>query len=74
LRSREEVLRMLRKVEELLRCPRCRKIDPRFYYDGDLVCGSCGYVLGRGWELHGVWKALRWVLGLENDEDFEEYL
>ena len=74
MRCEEEVLRMLRRVEELLRCPRCGRVDPQFDYDGDLRCGNCRYILGQGWELHGVWKALRWVLGLENDKDFEDYL
>jgi len=74
LKSKDEIEKMLKKVEEALKCPRCGEMDPEYDYEGELKCGSCGELLYCRWDFYGVWVALEWVMGLVRDGDFEDYL
>jgi len=73
MKGEAEIRRVLKLVEESLRCPYCKKVEPGFFYDGDVECKNCHSLIVAGsWFELGVWKALKWVLGELSDEELEK--
>jgi len=67
MRTKEEILKRIKELEEKLTCPKCGSRETRlaniYEFDFTLECEKCGMVLEGDdydkWEL----EILKWVLG-----------
>jgi DNA-directed RNA polymerase subunit RPC12/RpoP len=70
MKTEEEIIKALKKVEQEVKCKRCGAICD-IDYDGDLSCPKCSGLCGGTWMELGVYNTLRWVLGLDNSLEKE---
>jgi hypothetical protein len=67
LRGEEEVRRKLEELRRKVTCPRCGA-EGRPWWEGELECpNDCLSYIEGDWVTLGAYRALRWVLGMEEE-------
>ena len=67
MKNEEEIRKMLKEIEQLVKCDECGTISTRFW-EGALECPNCGGFTKGDWEDLGMYKALKWVLEEESEK------